>query len=272
MYCNVHHQRQWMFGVDLHEGYAGPFTPHAVFGQLKAGIWGGVTGTSASNIIVDEENEVMQRGTDIGWGIPHATYPLNPLMLVYTLLSASKSEFAATHVRVNGAALAVAVFGSWGLNLNCGQVPLPSGVVIAWTTVQAWMTDRDVVAGVYAMLADAILQSVLSDAFDTDQLKGIFTKLEAPLARAMGPGDVQDAFMKAFGASSIASFFFGSPMGMSGTNIGVPVPNYGDMWGRFVSQSHDRIAGYYGDPEIEQYDPGDPTGPPSALPAPDGKR
>ena len=109
---------------------------------------------------------VMKRGTDIQNGIVHI--PLTPACLlapVISAFSASKSHFGPARTKANGAPIAVAVAGLFNINLNCGDIPTPTGIVIAPNTVLARMTVGDIIGGLFAMLTDAVIQALMNSAF-----------------------------------------------------------------------------------------------------------
>ena len=106
---------------------------------------------------------VMQRGTDIQNLIPHI--PLTPAALlagVLTGLSGSKSYFGPASVKADKKPIAAAVAVVVNYNLNCGDVPTPTGIVVAPDTVVTGMTVGDILGGVFAMLTEAAIQTAMN--------------------------------------------------------------------------------------------------------------
>lgn len=308
MYSNVYHQMQGMLGIDIHVWELlvsrFPWSPHISFAKLQNG-WGkDATALSAENIVVDGNWCVMQRGTDIGPLIMH--YPLVPavphlLLPGYIAFSGSKSEYGANKVRVNGAAIAVAQYGNEGANLNCSGYlfpPIASGTVNAWTTVQAWMSERDEIAGDAASVKDSVIQWGLNMVFGTLGSK-IGGPIDGMVARALGPylpsfvkgmagspgaNALNKLFSSVISGSNFVALLIGSPLGVSGSNIGLSAPEVvgkalaaathlpidflmklkmgkyyswtpvGNGVGDMLTCSHDAIAGYYNDSCVEEFD------------------
>ncbi len=108
---------------------------------------------------------VMKRGTDITSGIPHCPIPPVPnnlLVPVYMAFSASKSHFGVATVQVDGAPVAVANFVYVNTNLNCGDIPTITNLVIAYNTVVSAMTNADSWGGCFSLLVDFAIQAALS--------------------------------------------------------------------------------------------------------------
>src|ERR1700722_13883562 len=153
-----------MVGVDLHKDLqppplpAIPFAPHATAALLN---W--VVPASTANSVKALYGRVMQRGTDIQNLIPHI--PLTPAALlagVLTGLSGSKSYFGPASVQADKKPIAAAVAVVVNYNLNCGDVPTPTGIVVAPNTVVTGMTVGDILGGVFAMLTDAAIQTAMN--------------------------------------------------------------------------------------------------------------
>jgi hypothetical protein len=277
MYCSVHHQWQEMYGVDLHVAswlvplpILWPYSPHVVGAKLKWGPWGALTGASAEHVLVDGGAEVMQRGTDIGPGVLHLFIP-HVLLPGYWAFSGSKSEFAANTVHVEGKRLAIAALGFMGLNLNCAGFmcpPLPTGVVMAQTTVQAWMTLADFIAGLASMVVDSFIQHVLNRTFNQQGVQDVKNAIAGPAALAVLPDLCKSVFSRAglkgilseglegiVSPENILGLMIGSPLGMSATNLApagkwlnLPIPSstpVGDDIGGMISSLHDGFADFF---------------------------
>ncbi|MRG96354.1 hypothetical protein [Polyangium spumosum] len=304
-YCNVHLQRHAMLGVDLHPILTITIPPlpfdaqgHGVLARLNDWGWGLITAMRADTIEVDNGSYIMQRGTDIGPGVIH--WPLLPpaphwLIPAHILFAASKSEFGANQVLVGGSPVAVAMGVTMGLNLNCSGLlvpPLPSGLVDAPSTVQAWTTWRDMLAGLFYMALDSGIQYGINRFLGGKPGQWLGTKVEGFVAKALGQewpvlmGGIrqlggrfgqampEEAFTAIFSGSNIAGFFLGSPLGMSSGNFGMPsafVPA-GHLSGLLSSLIVDHTA-YYNSPDVEEFgvDPAmlvpEPVPPPQTPPA-----
>lgn len=161
-----------MAGVDFHKELATgnpipfPVYPHVVVAPLY---WLMLPALAESVQCCFGSFSAMQRGTDIQSGILHIPIPPVPYFLlvpIYIAFSASKTHFGVASVLVENKAIAVANCGLIGVNLNCGDVSSPSGVVIAPNTVISAMTNADSLGGVYAMCFDIMLQAVMTSLLD----------------------------------------------------------------------------------------------------------
>jgi len=157
-----------MIGVDFHfdlippappvPPVPTPFEPHVVGATLN---W--VLPPMMATTVLAQFGRVMQRGTDIMNLIPHI--PMGPGVLLSpaeTAFSGSKSHFGPASVQACKKSIAAAVLVVVNLNLNCGTIPTPTGVVIAPNTVVTGMTWGDILGGVMAMVADCAVQTVLN--------------------------------------------------------------------------------------------------------------
>lgn len=137
-----------------------PFYPHFVGATLR---W--ILRPAMAPTVQSVGFSTMQRGTDIQSGIPHVPIPLAPFNLLWPVLTAfsgSKSHFGVATVMVEGKVIAVAVTIIINVNLNCGDIPTPTGFVIAPNTVVAQMTFADWLGGVFSMAFDCVVQALLS--------------------------------------------------------------------------------------------------------------
>lgn len=186
-----------MVGLDAHKDIIPgappvpvPFAPHMTSAMLN---WMMTPSMSSDVRATWTYGRVMQRGTDIQSYIPHI--PLSPavsLAPLLTMTSGSKSHFGPATVKVNGSPIAAALGGVVNPNLNCGDIPTPTGIVVAPNTVLTSMSVGDIIGGILAMATDAFLQAV------ANELTG-------------GLGDVEGA---------IAQLFMGTPVGYSFNSAG----------------------------------------------------
>ena len=206
-----------MVGVDFHKNQPPPpappvpAAPHAVAATLN---WQIPASTANTVRATFAEARIMQRGTDIQAMIPHI--PLTPAALLTPAIiaaSGSKSYFGPATVLANDAAIAVAVGGIVDVSLNCGDVPTPTGNVIAPNTVVAGMTIGDMLGGVFAMAFDAAAQAAMN-------------KLTGDLFQ--GPNELSNAF-----GSGLLGALLGSPLGFSFNSNGSGVVG---AVGRFLGQ------------------------------------
>ncbi|WP_434426605.1 hypothetical protein [Nannocystis pusilla] len=103
---------------------------------------------------------LVQKGSDIGPGIPHIGTP-SYLLPLDILFSASKSYWGTTEYKAEGkpAAVCIIPYACINLNLNCGT-PFPKrpGIVIAFNTHYAGMTWGDFFHGLLSFAIDWALQ------------------------------------------------------------------------------------------------------------------
>ena len=230
-------QHHLMIGRDWHDsllpgGVPKLVDPHACIAHLQFLIWGW-TGTAKGNekvLNLPSRSWVMTRGTDIGPFIPQIPGGVDLIWWLYTLTSASKSEFGANTVKAPLGPVAVAVLGGLNLNLNChGAVcpPLTTGVVFADNTVAAGMTWGDIFAGFTTAAMESLIQFGLNKFFGS-----LGSQAAAAFGNTVAANIVANVVM------SVASTFlpaFGSPLGYS--------PSYttiGSKSGEFLAAYHDR--------------------------------
>lgn len=116
----------------------------------------------------------VQRGSDIGPGIPHIGPPsiLTPLDVLF---SSSVSYFGASAYTHEGQPCAAALLVAVGLNMNCQEpVSLPTGLVLCVTTHFTWMSPFDILFGVVCWGFDAVLEYVGQNA--TNWASGFVTR------------------------------------------------------------------------------------------------
>lgn len=160
-------ETHYMFGIDLHTDLIPPpapakvpFAPHLVEAHLQHLL---PASTAATVRATRTSARLIQRGSDIQSMIIHA--PLSPAILLYpvlTLFSGSKSYFGPRSVLANKKPVAVALWVVLSCNLNCGDIPTPTGLVLAPNTVVAGMTFGDYLGAVFAMAMDAAIQGALN--------------------------------------------------------------------------------------------------------------
>jgi hypothetical protein len=201
-----------MMGVDFHfdlippapAPVPTPFEPHGTVAMMN---W--LLPPSMANTVLAMTMRVMQRGTDIQNGIPHI--PMGPgvlLSLPETAFSGSKSHFGPSSVQAGGKPVAVALLMVENLNLNCGTIPTPTGIVEAPNTVVTGMTLGDFLGGLFAMIADCALTTLMNCVF---ALGGIGTV-----------------------PAGIIGLFTGSPLGFSfNANGHGPVGQVGRLMGNY---------------------------------------
>ncbi len=178
-----------MVGIDPHDAVMPPspsktpLIPHLAYAPLRGGAsvaspQFAKTVKHAPKVRVQFE-DALQRSTDIGPFIPHAQY--NMLLPAIWVSSKSKSAFGASTVRAEGRPVAVAVFKTVTVNLNCCEpVRQLTGYVSAPSTVRAGMTQGDLIAGLAEIAFDTVLSVVKSQ---------IFAKYVMPaIARILGKG------------------------------------------------------------------------------------
>jgi hypothetical protein len=160
-------QRHPMAGLDFHleltftwPPVPVPFTPHIV-GQLMQG-FGGASLTS--NVTADGMT-IVQRDSDIQYGIPHIPLPFINcvLALLWTGLSGSKSYFGPSKVIANGKPVAAALIVCVNPQLNCDDpTALPTGAALSSSSVVCTMTWGDFLGGLFAAAIDVAITFVLN--------------------------------------------------------------------------------------------------------------
>jgi hypothetical protein len=237
---NVLKPNHFMLGLDFHDALIPPdpkpipFMPHSVFAPLEG--YFGVGSVKKAAKTSAEYVPMLQRGTDIGQGIPHIG--LNALLPFVIAGSGSKSYFGAGTVKLEGTATAVAVLHDANINLNCGGStgpPTPTGYVFAPCTVRAGMTFGDLLAGILQMVVEAAVQWGIGFA-----LGKVLDNVLAPVIKAIGPW---------FGAllsntvGTLIGWAIGTPLGYSfGGGLLGPVYSQFD-------KGHDAVADYFNNPK-----------------------
>jgi hypothetical protein len=272
-----------MIGRDLHIPWP-PGSPSPapspvpyVTTSIMMGI--GATCNKAEDVLSQYYGLTMLKVTDIGPLIPHIGAP-SVLLAVEIPMSSSKSYFGCGKYVSKGQPVAVALLGQTNLNLNCGTpVPTPFGQVIALTTHYMDMSLGDILSGVLQMGFDFVLAWALNK---------LGSALGSKITSALGPrlfarflpgateaamregGDValSEAFAGVQAAvrselvsnvagtavSTVAGFFFGSPMGIDASTFGTYGKNsdgdnrggIGDMSGAGYSKGGDALGQYLG--------------------------
>lgn len=179
-----------------------PYTPHLV-GQRLAG-FGGASMTG-DDVLANNWN-IIQRDSDIQYGIPHIPLPPFPpcvLALLWTAISGSKSYFGPSSVLGNGKPIAAALFVYVNPQLNCDDpLPLPTGVAITWSNVVCGLTWGDIIGGFLSMGFDMLISWVLN-------------KLGSGIAGKLTPKGLVPGAVKAIEATvnTIFQQLTGSPVG-----------------------------------------------------------
>lgn len=204
---------QWhpMLGLDFHNEITAtpppapaPNVPH-VAGHV---LYGWTLGDMAPAPIKADGMRIAQRGTDIKNGIPHVPIPPWPPICLLPLIigfSGSKSHFGPAAVTAGGKPVAAAIAVVMNLNLNCNSVaPLPTGIVVAPSTVVCGMSLGDILGGFFAMGADALFGFVLN-------------KITGGIGNWLAGDAIGKIAQKVFSdtASAILQTLFGSPLGWS---------------------------------------------------------
>jgi hypothetical protein len=248
MRFNVLHAGHVMVGVDIPDGMTIPADPpkpmpHYVGAPLA---WQ-LPPTQTSNVLGQGGQKIIHKGSDIGMLIPHASP--NLLLAIIIAASGSKSHFGPAAVHINGKSPAAAVAGYVNFNLNCGGAtlpPLPSGLVVAPTTIHVGMTWGDLLGGMCSAIADSAIQYCLDNCFGDRAETFVHrfkVRLMGPITRRILPNaprfvSVRTALLLSpsrflsqpiVGATlhelpeTAARFLLGSPLGSSlGSATGVP--------------------------------------------------
>lgn len=133
-------------------------------GQRLAG-FGGATMTG-DDVLANNWNIIM-RDSDIQYGIPHIPLPPYPpcvLALLYTGLSGSKSYFGPASVQANGGSpIAAALLVYVNPQLNCNDLPAPTGLAATWSNVVCGMTWGDIIGGFLSAIFDVLITWILNE-------------------------------------------------------------------------------------------------------------
>jgi hypothetical protein len=150
--CAVMKHLDIMIGIDLHICWP-PGSPLPLPNPMPYLVVMPMCGTFLTAVMAPTaltlSQMTMKRGTDIGPLIPHIGPPskLTPMDI---LLSGSASHFGPSAVVVEGAPVAAALLYLINPNLNCNSsCPLPTGLVLCFTTHYVGMTLFDVMFGVF---------------------------------------------------------------------------------------------------------------------------
>lgn len=240
-----------MLGRDLHipwpPGSPAPLPSPVPYVTTSTMMGLGLTCSKAEDVLSQYWGLTMLIPTDIGPMIPHMGPPSN-LLAIEIPMSASKSYFGCGRYMSKGSPVAVALLGQTNLNLNCGTpVPTPFGQVIALTTHYMDMSLGDLVSGLLHMGFDFALQAALNklgskvgDALTSKLQKAAFDHyFPEALSKALAEGG-DEGLSKAFagimaaakaekipsawiatGATAVASFLFGGPLGTDASTVGL---------------------------------------------------
>jgi len=146
-----------------------PYTPYMAFSTLSGNYVYGPKMTKKS-FALSTGISVMQLGTDCGYlAVPHFGNFANPLWPLTLLFSKSKSNFGCATVQMENKPVATAIPYVFGINVNCGTVTLPTGVVICPTTVFAGLSLSDLEAGVLQYAIDLFVDLLFRKIFGSNQ-------------------------------------------------------------------------------------------------------
>jgi hypothetical protein len=253
-----------VISVDLHQPWFPPAPPAPPVPHFWLQILGGLqmpTVKRTTTVVANfTSTPIIQQGSDIGPFIVHVSAP-HVLLILYFLSSGSVSEFGAFSVQVENRPVGTAIAGFAGINLNCAfPCAMPTGVVVAISTVCAGMKFGDYMASLACMAADVILSALL-----TLLGMGLGKGLQAGAFRLLGPfvrsgalsaGVVRTGY-NAVGTLTMAVlgvWGIGSPVGYS-ANSSDPANNplggnsvIGEHWGNFKDNNARAIADYFNPP------------------------
>jgi hypothetical protein len=234
-----------MIGCDIHleltatwPPVPAPNTPHLVAQRLAG--FGGATMTD-DDVLANNWN-IIQRDSDIQYGIPHIPIPPYPpcaLALLWTGLSGSKSYFGPRSVVSSKGPIAAALLVYVNPQLNCDDpLPLPTGIAITWSTVVCGMTWGDIIGGFLSMAFDMLISWLLN-------------KLGERLAAKLLPKGLAKWVAKALETTinTILQQITGSPVGytwsLPGHGLGDPYNpgNWGPMLGHPLGEWIGRATG-----------------------------
>jgi hypothetical protein len=253
--------------------------PHFTVAALYLGPWGALTGKPAPKVLC-EGSITMQKGTDVGPGIPHL--PPNLFLPIILIGSASKSYFGVSTVKAQGTAVAVALLSVANLNLDCAEgAPLPVGGVVAMNTVVAGLTLSDFLSGALTMAFECAVQAGLGKLLNKATYGSLLSKLQGKFMSkfilAEGEKVMVDVAAKSFKFMLSASaeklmkttvgLLIGSPLGLSAVNVPQKIyswvhpdapdsENFNPMLspgGGVPGAVSDEIGKYFDGPSVEQF-------------------
>lgn len=170
MSSNLLNKSGVMAGIDFHTyitiGPLGvpvpvPFCPHVVGGAhfLISRLWRIAFTVTTDGWATLQNNWALMVFTHVPEpaGPPHPTEGANIAIIVIT--SSSAPQLSAHSVTVEKQAVLTAIYSAFGLNLDCGTVPSPTGVDLNLNTVVTTPTLGDYLS--------AVLGALLSSAYGT---------------------------------------------------------------------------------------------------------
>jgi hypothetical protein len=186
---------------------------------------------------------IIQQSSDIGPFIIHIPAVPHVLLPLIILGSGSVSEFGAFSVQIENRPVGTAMVGFAGINLDCAwPVSMPTGIVVAISTICAGMKLGDYMASAACLIADVILSGVI-----TLIGMGVSAGLGSILGRFIQSAAIVAVISNAGGAIIMAVLGvigIGSPVGYSSEDYSL----IGHNWGGFKDRSARRIADYYDPP------------------------
>lgn len=164
--CAVLNVLHPVISVDLHQPWFPPAPPAPPVPHFWLQILGGLqmpTVKSTTTVVANfTSTPIIQQGSDIGPFIVHVSAP-HVLLILYFLTSGSVSEFGAFSVQVQNRPVGTAIAGFAGINLNCAfPCAMPTGIVVAISTVFAGMKFGDYMASLASMAADVALSALIT--------------------------------------------------------------------------------------------------------------
>lgn len=190
----MHHAMQTfhpMLGCDFHDGMIAPIDPPKPMPHFVAATLNWVVPPQKTMTVMGTFSMAfIKKGSDIGMLIPH----ISPSILapLCTLASGSKAHFGPSSILMEGTPPAGALIVVVNLNLNCAgatRPPLPSGFVIAPNTIMYAMSLGDILGGLFAMIADSLIQFGINRALGalsaSDAYKNLMRRLQGPIIRRL---------------------------------------------------------------------------------------
>jgi len=258
-----------MIGVDVHDTVM-PLPPPYPSPHFVTHILNGFnTSVSKSDNVLSMGFYPLNRGSDIGMGIPHVA--LNYLVPIHMLVSGSKSEFGVFSVLVNKSPVAVACLWQVSFNLNCQGptmplIPLPTGGVLAPSRNLVGFKLGDFFGSLFILLTDVFIQGMVNHIGNTAGKKlnnWLFKHIGASCVRQITPfflrfpkgGYAMNKLiantLTNLPSTIVLMFTLGSPVGYS--------PDYTLLGGEGDLADGQNIVGgkiaesLYDDPEVEEF-------------------
>lgn len=225
-----------VISMDLHQPWIPPAppspapVPHFWF-QILGGLQFPTVKSTKKTYANFTSTPIIQQGSDIGPLIVHIPSVPHILLPLIILGSGSVSEFGAFSVQIENRPVGTAIVGFAGINLNCAYpFAMPTGIVVAISTVCAGMTLADYLASVASMVLDIALSAIMTlVGLGGNKLGGAILGQFARGATLLASTSTAVQYIPAVIWQVLGAVGLGSPVGYSSEDYSV----IGHYWGNF---------------------------------------